>query len=57
MVDPGHYQVLAAPRVDDDLAAIEVMMRLKGDPVRHEQVNRYIAALDELRRDPRHPRH
>jgi hypothetical protein len=57
MADPGHYQILAAARLDDDLAAIDVALRLKGDPARHEQVNRHIAMLDGLRRDPRHRRH
>jgi hypothetical protein len=57
MVDPGHYQVLAGPGLDDDLAAIEVAMRSMGDAARHEQVNQQIAALDGLRRDPRHKRH
>jgi hypothetical protein len=57
MVDPGHYQVLSAAAFDDDLAAIEVAMRSMGDAARHEQVNQYIARLDDLRREPRHKRH
>jgi hypothetical protein len=57
MADPGHYQVLAADGFDEDLAAIEVVMRSKGDAGRHEQVNQHILRLDNLRRDPRHKRH
>lgn len=57
MVDLGHYQVFPGPGLDDDLAAIEVAMRLMGDAARHEQVNDHIARLDDLRRDPRHKRH
>jgi hypothetical protein len=57
MVDPGHYQVLAGPGFDDDLATIEVAMRSMGDPARHEQVNQQIATLDRLRLEPRHKRH
>jgi hypothetical protein len=57
MVDPGYYQVLGAAGFDDDLAAIDVAMRLMGDEGRHEQVNQHIAGLEDLRRDPRHKRH
>jgi hypothetical protein len=57
MIDPGHYQILAAAGFDDDLAIIEVAMRSQRDAARHEQVNRHISRLDDLRRDPRHKRH
>jgi hypothetical protein len=55
--DPSHYQVLAADRFDDDLAVIEAALRSRRDARRHEQVNQAIRRLDDLRRDPRHPRH
>ena len=57
MVNRGHYQVLPAAGFDDDLAAIEVALRLMGNPARHDQVNQQTARLDDLRRDPRHKRH
>ena len=57
MIDPGHYQVLTTDGFEKDLAVIETAMRLKGDAVRHEQVNQHISRLDDLRRDPRHQRH